>query len=126
MVTELTLETFQDTIEKNDTVIVDFWAPWCGPCRSFAPTFEQISTEHPEITFVKVNTEDQQELAGQFDIRSIPTLMLFREQILLFAQPGALSKSELQELINQVKALDMDVVRREIAEQDTQDAQQQG
>ena len=127
MVTELTLETFHDTIEKNDIVIVDFWAPWCGPCRSFAPIFEQTSTEHPAITFVKVNTEDQQELAGQFDIRSIPTLMLFREQILLYAQPGSLSKSQLEELIAQVKALDMDMVRREIAAQDDpQNAQQQG
>lgn len=127
MVTELTLETFHDTIEKNDIVIVDFWAPWCGPCRSFAPIFEQTSAEHPAITFVKVNTEDQQELAGQFDIRSIPTLMLFREQILLYAQPGSLSKSQLEELIAQVKALDMDMVRREIAAQDDpQNAQQQG
>ncbi len=126
MVTELTLETFQGTIENHDTVIVDFWAPWCGPCRSFAPTFEQTSTEHPDITFVKVNTEDQQELAGQFDIRSIPTLMVFREQILLYAQPGALPKSQLEELISQVKALDMDAVRREIAAQDAQAAQQPG
>ena len=126
MVTELTSETFQGTIENHDTVIVDFWAPWCGPCRSFAPTFEQTSKEHPDITFVKVNTEDQQELAGQFDIRSIPTLMVFREQILLYAQPGALPKSQLEELISQVKALDMDAVRREIAEQDAQAAQQPG
>ena len=125
MVTELTLETFQDTIEKNDTVIVDFWAPWCGPCRSFAPTFEQTATEHPGIAFVKVNTEDQQELAGQFDIRSIPTLMVFREQILLYAQPGALPKSQLEELITQVKGLDMDQVRREIAAQEPQAAPQQ-
>ena len=125
MVTELTLETFHDTIEKNAIVIVDFWAPWCGPCRSFAPTFEQTATEHPSITFVKVNTEDQQELAGQFEIRSIPTLMVFREQILLYAQPGALPKSQLEQLITQVTGLDMDEVRREIAAQASQAAPQQ-
>ena len=125
MVTELTLETFQDTIENNAIVIVDFWAPWCGPCRSFAPTFEQTAAEHPAIAFVKVNTEEQQELAGQFEIRSIPTLMVFREQILLYAQPGALSKSQLDQLVTQVQALDMDEVRREIAEQDAQNTEQQ-
>ena len=126
MVTELTLETFHDAIEKNDIVIVDFWAPWCGPCRSFAPTFEQTASEHPAITFTKVNTEEQQELAGQFDIRSIPTLMVFREQILLYAQPGALPKSQLEQLIAQVTALNMDDVRREVAEQAAQSAQPEG
>ncbi|MBI3775532.1 MAG: thioredoxin [Gammaproteobacteria bacterium] len=122
MVTELTLATFHGTIENNNTVIVDFWAPWCGPCRSFAPVFEQTAAEHPAITFTKVNTEDQQELAGQFDIRSIPTLLVFREQILLYAQPGALPKPQLEQLIAQVQALNMDDVRREIAAQNPQAA----
>lgn len=126
MVTELTLQTFRGTVENNPLVIADFWAPWCGPCRSFAPVFEQTAGAHPDITFVKVNTEDQQELAGQFEIRSIPTLLVFREQILLYAQPGALSKAQLEELIKQVKALDMEEVRREIAAQDAQDTQEQG
>ena len=125
-VIEATQENFEAVITGNKMVMVDFWAPWCGPCRSFAPVFEQTAGAHPDITFVKVNTEDQQELAGQFEIRSIPTLLVFREQILLYAQPGALSKAQLEELIKQVKALDMEEVRREIAAQDAQDTQEQG
>jgi thioredoxin 1 len=114
---ELTLDSFEDTITGNDTVIVDFWASWCGPCRSFAPTFEQASEANPEIVFGKVNTEEQQQLAQEFGIRSIPTLMVFRDQILLYSQPGALPPSAFDDLISQVKALDMDDVRRQIAEQ---------
>ncbi|CAN5786715.1 thioredoxin [soil metagenome] len=115
----LTKETFNEIIADNDTVIVDFWAEWCGPCRSFAPTFEQASNEHEDIVFGKVDTEDQQDLAGAFGIRSIPTLMVFRDQILLYSEPGALPGPAFTDLIDQVKALDMDDVRRQVAEQDT-------
>lgn len=114
----LTRENFNETITDNDTVIVDFWADWCGPCRSFAPTFEAASAKHPDIVFGKVDTEDQADLAAAFGIRSIPTLMVFRDQILLYNQPGALPPAALDDLIGQVKALDMAEVRRQIAEND--------
>jgi len=113
---ELTKDNFEETITGNETVIVDFWAEWCGPCRMFAPTFEQASEEHADIVFGKVNTEEQQELAGMFNIRSIPTLMVFRDQIVLYSQPGALPPEMFQSLVDQVKAIDMDDVRRQIAE----------
>ena len=112
----LTKDTFEDTILGNDTVIVDFWADWCGPCKMFAPTFEKVSGEHPEIVFAKVDTEDQQELAGYFNIRSIPTLMIFRDQIGIYSQPGALPEPAFRDLIDQAMALDMDAVRAEIEE----------
>jgi len=111
----LTKDTFDQTIKDNETVIVDFWAEWCGPCRSFAPTFENASEEHADIVFGKVDTEDQQELAMQFGIRSIPTLMVFRDQIVLYAQPGALPEAAFLDLVGQVKELDMDDVRAQIA-----------
>ncbi len=111
----LTKDTFNQTIEDNETVIVDFWAEWCGPCRSFAPTFESASKQHEDIVFGKVDTEDQQELAMAFGIRSIPTLMVFKDQIVLYAQPGALPGNMLEDLIGQVKAIDMDEVRAQIA-----------
>ncbi|MGH8910929.1 MAG: thioredoxin [Acidimicrobiia bacterium] len=114
----LTKETFNETIADNDTVIIDFWADWCTPCRSFAPVFEKASEEHGDIVFAKVDTEDQQELSGAFGIRSIPTLMVFRDQILLYNNPGALPAPAFTDLIDQVKALDMDDVRNQIAEQD--------
>jgi thioredoxin 1 len=116
-VVELTKDNFEETVTGNDFVIVDYWAPWCGPCRSFAPTFEKISEEHPDIVFAKVNTEDEQEIAGHFQIRSIPTLMIFREKVIIFSQPGALPESGLKDLIQRASELDMAEVHKQIAEE---------
>ena len=112
---ELNKENFKDLIDQNGTVIVDFWAPWCAPCRSFAPTYEAASERHQGVVFAKVNTEEQQQLAAAFNIRSIPTLMLFREQIILYSEAGALPPASFDQLIAQVKTLDMDKIRAEIA-----------
>ena len=123
MVMEATKDNFAEIIENNDIVVVDFWAPWCGPCKSFAPIFEAAAETHKDTaTFVKINTEEEQELGAHFQIRSIPTLMVFREQIVVFVQPGVLPESALTQLLEQVKALDMDQVRREIAEQEKAEA----
>lgn len=108
---ELNSENFNATIEGNNIVIIDFWAQWCGPCKSFAPTFEMAAGNHQEVVFAKVNTEEQTELARACEIRSIPTLMIFREQVLLFNQAGALAPAQLEDVIEKVKALDMDQVR---------------
>ena len=111
----LTQDNFEQVITGNSMVIVDFWAPWCGPCRAFAPTFDKSAAAHPDVVHAKVNTEDEQALAASFDIRSIPTLMIFRDQILLYSEPGALPPPALENVITQAKALDMDKVRSEIA-----------
>jgi len=112
----LTDSNFDETVASGGIVLVDFWAGWCGPCRMFAPIFEKASEENPDIVFGKVDTEAERELAERFGIMSIPTLMAFRDGVLLYAQPGALPKAALDDLISQVRALDMDEVRRQIAE----------
>ena len=116
-VTELTKDNFEEIVTNNDFVIVDFWAPWCGPCRSFAPTYESVSEDHPDIVFAKVNTEEQQELAGHFQIRSIPTLMIFREKIIIYSEAGALPESAFRELVSKAGELDMEEVKRQVAAQ---------
>ena len=112
---DLTAQDFNDTLAGNDIVLVDFWASWCGPCRAFAPTFTASSEKHPDVVFGKVDTEAQQELAGMFNIQSIPTLMIIRDQVVVFSQAGALPDASLRDLVDQALALDMDAVRADIA-----------
>lgn len=112
---ELTKDNFEKTVTGNPIVIVDFWAPWCGPCRGFAPIYEKASEAHPDVVFAKVNTDEEQELGGAFNIRSIPTLMVFRENVVLFQQAGALPASALEQVLAQAKAIDMAKVHAEIA-----------
>jgi thioredoxin 1 len=117
-VMELTKENFEQVVTSNSTVVVDYWAPWCGPCRGFAPVFERVAEANPDVVFAKVNTDDEQEIAQHFQIRSIPTLMVFRDQIIVFSQPGALPQGAFEQVVSKAKGLDMDEVRKQVSQQE--------
>jgi thioredoxin 1 len=119
-VLELTKENFAQSIDGHPFAVIDFWAPWCGPCRAFAPVFAAAAARHPDVLFAKVDTEQQPELAAHFHIRSIPTLMIFRDNIIVFSQPGALATGALEEVLGAARSLDMESVRREVAAQDNE------
>ena len=117
-VIDITKENLEDTVLNNPTVVIDFWAPWCGPCRGFAPVFERVAEANPDVVFAKVNTDEEQEIAAHFQIRSIPTLMVFRDKIIVFSQPGALPQGPFEQVVAKAKALDMDEVRKQISQQE--------
>jgi len=118
----LTSQNFNEKVQENQILIFDFWAPWCGPCRQFAPIFEETSKEYPDILFGKINTEEEQELGAYFQIRSIPTIMAMKEGIIVFSQPGMLPKEALKDIIKQVQELDMDMVRAQIEKEQAEQA----
>jgi len=120
---ELTKENFEEVITSNDTVVVDYWADWCGPCKSFGPIFEKVSEDFPDAVFAKVDTQNEQEIASWFQIRSIPTLMIFREKVIVFSQPGALSEGALREVVSKTENLDMVEVHKQVAQQQAQEKQ---
>lgn len=118
-VVQLTKDNFEQVVTSNPTVIVDFWAPWCGPCKGFAPIFDRVAEANPDVVFAKVNTDDEQEISAHFQIRSIPTLMVFRDQIIVFSQPGALPQNALEQVVSRAKDLDMNEVRAELQKQES-------
>jgi thioredoxin 1 len=125
-VVELTKDNFEQVVTSNPTVIIDFWAPWCGPCKGFAPVFERVAESNPDVVFAKVNTDEEQEIAQHFQIRSIPTLMVFRDQIIVFSQPGALPQSALEQVVDKAEELDMEEVRQQMNEQESAQGAQGG